>query len=380
LDELNIKYENLSALYQQNVEKSKGTNQHLENGLAEKNREIASLKKEIQEKRENILTNSAKLDEQNTKILSLEEEIRTLNKKKSGSIPQSNTRESRNRNDQMSNEVEKLKFEVRRLVKLLRTTKEFKDFTEFSHEGMNNTIKPVGKHLRTQSTDHRAISTGSQDKHQFMGTNKYLPKREKIIYEQFSKVFEQFVSRNQGNLSKNNIQDLALKFTEIWNQNKNKAGKSFLHNRTTDETQNYTEENKYNIPSNVRITSGTHNERFKDRSISDASVFHSMHTSQMNTQRKSFENLLQGTEEEIIQYCESLRRNIELIINEFTKKRKELLDRHAWNSEISMMCRKEDWLLENIETALTDFSRGLSMKFKNKNKMATPPQLNVSVL
>ena len=71
LDELNIKYDNLSTLYQQNTQKA-------ENELAEKDREIANLKKEIQEKRENILTNSIKLDEQNSKIVALEQEIRCL--------------------------------------------------------------------------------------------------------------------------------------------------------------------------------------------------------------------------------------------------------------------------------------------------------------
>ena len=99
--------------------------------------------------------------------------------------------------------------------------------------------------------------------------------------------------------------------------------------------------------------------------------------------------------DEIINYCESLRRKIEQIIDEFTRKRKELIDRYNWSSEIGTMCRKEDWLLvktfsslvynkilkENIETILSDFNKGLIQKLKGgKSKMSTPHQLNISVL
>ncbi len=125
LDELNIKYDNLNTLYQQTTQKA-------ENELAEKDREIANLKKEIQEKRDNIWTNSTKLDEQNSKIIALEEEVRSLNhentvlKKKPNQISHSYLRESNSRaqSGSVNNEVEKLKFEVKRLAKLLRTTQE----------------------------------------------------------------------------------------------------------------------------------------------------------------------------------------------------------------------------------------------------------------
>jgi len=296
-------------------------------------------------------------------------------------------------------EIEHLRGDVHRLVKMLRTTKEYQEFSNYADD-TTGSIRFLKETKRTSKLDleyagGRAGSASPRSR-RICTINEDPIVDEKMLWipQEAHKFVQEFRKKYKGELTDSLIEKLLFELNRIWskreqqqiNRLKNqyssevsKLNRKIKHHPSYDEVQ--AKETINRLKQQVKNTYKEQREMFADRPAKNPpGIKYVNETVKMandfDRQKKVLEQENQYLREQIrgstapgknksesdqsiANEAEKIKKRLEDLINEFAQKRKELMDTFDGKPELSLLLRKQDWFLESLESVLGTFNRNV---------------------
>jgi len=234
LNRMTTQYDNLSLSQKEVIERSRESNLALINELEEKNREIQRLKGLAKERVDKLSTVTVSHGQASSKIDRLEEEVEDKNREiaylkkdlEEAKKTIHDLQQIKKSEGLAMLEIEHLRADVKRLVKMLKTTKEYSDFAEFADDNAGSIRFMKGATGKTQvDTNYKRI-TGKPDAE---GVIERLCVQEALLEEKEMwtphdafRFAQEFRKKYDGELTDALLEKLLFELNRIWSRREQK--------------------------------------------------------------------------------------------------------------------------------------------------------------